>query len=421
MVKKKIYRGWYVITAIFFANWMGGGIGVPIYGLFYVPIRNSLSLSNLMLSLPPVIRNLSSHFLGPIVGPLVDKYGPRYLMTIGALIAGISTYLMSSVDSFWEIILYFSIIGATGHACLSHIVTNTTLARWFIKKRGRATGIATTGINVGEAIMAPLIQLLITYVGWRQTWQFMALIPWLIVAPTSYLFMRRAPEDLGLNPDGEENEEENESTLKKSPHNTEEIWTPKDAFKTVSLWALVFSTNLASIAVIGVVLHQIPFMQDQGLSPGIAALSLTTYAIFAIPSKLVWGFLAEKVAIKYLTAASLLGSAVGLLILIQANTIKGVLLFGMVYGLTRGAWAVVQSLIWADYFGRAFLGSIRGFVSPIQGLSAIFGPLFAGWLRDVTNSYQIPFYTFVCLYIVSAIIILIIPKPTLKNKIVIKT
>ncbi|MCH2522242.1 MAG: MFS transporter [Dehalococcoidia bacterium] len=415
MFKKKIYRGWYIVTAIFFANWMGAGIGVPIYGLFYVPIRSSLSLTNLMLSLPPVIRNLTTHFMGPIVGPLVDKFGPRYLMTMGAIIAGFSTFLMSTADNFWEIILYFSIIGASGHACLSHIVTNTTLARWFIKKRGRATGIATTGINVGEAIMAPLIQLLITYVGWRKTWQFMALVPWLIIAPTSFLFMRRSPEDLGLKPDGESTEIENKQNASDSHQDIEEIWTPKDAFRTTSLWALVFSTNLAAIAVIGVVLHQIPFMIDQGLSPGIAALSLTTYAIFAIPSKLVWGFLAEKVAIKYLTAASLIGSAIGLLILIQASTIKGVLLFGVIYGLTRGAWAVVQSLIWADYFGRAFLGSIRGFVSPIQGLSAIFGPLFAGWLRDVTNSYQIPFYTFVGLYIISAFIILIIPKPILKK------
>ena len=415
MFKKKIYRGWYIVTAIFFANWMGAGIGVPIYGLFYVPIRSSLSLTNLMLSLPPVIRNLTTHFMGPIVGPLVDKFGPRYLMTMGAIIAGFSTFLMSTADNFWEIILYFSIIGASGHACLSHIVTNTTLARWFIKKRGRATGIATTGINVGEAIMAPLIQLLITYVGWRKTWQFMALVPWLIIAPTSFLFMRRSPEDLGLKPDGESTEIENKQNASDSHQDSEEIWTPKDAFRTTSLWALVFSTNLAAIAVIGVVLHQIPFMIDQGLSPGIAALSLTTYAIFAIPSKLVWGFLAEKVAIKYLTAASLIGSAIGLLILIQSSTIKGVLLFGVIYGLTRGAWAVVQSLIWADYFGRAFLGSIRGFVSPIQGLSAIFGPLFAGWLRDVTNSYQIPFYTFVGLYIISAFIILIIPKPILKK------
>ena len=415
MFKKKIYRGWYIVTAIFFANWMGAGIGVPIYGLFYVPIRSSLSLTNLMLSLPPVIRNLTTHFMGPIVGPLVDKFGPRYLMTMGAIIAGFSTFLMSTADNFWEIILYFSIIGASGHACLSHIVTNTTLGRWFIKKRGRATGIATTGINVGEAIMAPLIQLLITYVGWRKTWQFMALVPWLIIAPTSFLFMRRSPEDLGLKPDGESTEIENKQNASDSHQDIEEIWTPKDAFRTTSLWALVFSTNLAAIAVIGVVLHQIPFMIDQGLSPGIAALSLTTYAIFAIPSKLVWGFLAEKVAIKYLTAASLIGSAIGLLILIQASTIKGVLLFGVIYGLTRGAWAVVQSLIWADYFGRAFLGSIRGFVSPIQGLSAIFGPLFAGWLRDVTNSYQIPFYTFVGLYIISAFIILIIPKPILKK------
>ena len=390
MFKKKIYRGWYIVTAIFFANWMGAGIGVPIYGLFYVPIRSSLSLTNLMLSLPPVIRNLTTHFMGPIVGPLVDKFGPRYLMTMGAIIAGFSTFLMSTADNFWEIILYFSIIGASGHACLSHIVTNTTLARWFIKKRGRATGIATTGINVGEAIMAPLIQLLITYVGWRKTWQFMALVPWLIIAPTSFLFMRRSPEDLGLKPDGESTEIENKQNASDSHQDIEEIWTPKDAFRTTSLWALVFSTNLAAIAV------------------STSTISLPT--IVTIIDVVVLLDCKNTV-----TIIPTINPAIGLLILIQASTIKGVLLFGVIYGLTRGAWAVVQSLIWADYFGRAFLGSIRGFVSPIQGLSAIFGPLFAGWLRDVTNSYQIPFYTFVGLYIISAFIILIIPKPILKK------
>ena len=96
----------------------------------------------------------------------------------------------------------------------------------------------------------------------------------------------------------------------------------------------------------GVLLHQIPFLTDQGLSTTIAAFSLTTYAVFAIPSKLVWGFLAERFHIRYLTAASLLGSAAGLLVLMGADSNVEAIAFGVVYGSTRGAWAVVQSLVW---------------------------------------------------------------------------
>ncbi|MBI4310763.1 MAG: MFS transporter [Chloroflexi bacterium] len=419
--KPRLFYGWYIVAGTFFAHWMGAGIGVPMFGQFFKPMSSELGWSRSMTTMPLVARNIISHLIGPIIGPLMDRFGPRYLMTFGAIIAGIGTMLMSQVNSLWQFILYFAVIGAIGNAGLSNIVTNTTLAKWFVRKRGRATGIAASGINAGEMVMTPIVLVLLSAIGWRNTWMVMGLLPWLIVAPTSFIWMRRAPEDMGLRPDGDP--PEGEATGKpQGAHGKsaadEHSWTPKAAFRTSTLWMIIIATNLASLAVSGVVLHQIPYLTDKGLSDTWAAMSLTTYAIFALPSKLVWGFLAERVHIRYLTAASMLGSAVGVVILIKASTPFEAILFGVVYGSTRGAWAVVSSLIWADYFGRHFLGAIRGFTMPFQLFSSVGGPLFAALVYDMTatdgegGSYLFAFMVFVVTYVMGAVLILLTKQPT---------
>ncbi len=422
--KPRIYYGWYVVTGAFFAHWMGAGIGIPVFGLFFKPMSAELNWTRAMTTLPLVTRNVFSHLAGPIIGPLVDRFGPRYLMTVGAIIAGVGTMLMSRTNSLWQFFLFFAVIGAIGNAGLSNIVTNTTIAKWFVRKRGRATGIAAAGINVGEAIITPFVLLLITLFGWRAAWIGIGLVPWLVVAPASFFLMRRSPEDMGLRPDGDpppdeaQQPESGADTVEHTPDTSDEyVWTAKEAFKTPALWMIVVATNLGGLAVSGVVLHQIPFLTDQGLSQADAATSLVTYAIFAVPSKLAWGFLAERIHIRYLTAASLFGSALGLVILIQADSLFDGILFGVVYGSTRGAWAVVQSLVWADYFGRRFLGTIRGFVAPIQLVSGVGGPLFAALIFDLRQSYIFAFSIFVGTYVLGGLLILITLPPTPPKKV----
>ncbi len=414
--KPRYFYGWNIVAGSFFAHWMGAAIGVPEFGLFFKPMSKELGWTRAVTTVPLVMRNVLARFSGPIVGPLVDRFGPRYLMTVGAILAGAGTMLMSKTNSWWQFFLFFSVIGAIGNAGLGNLVTSTTIAKWFVRKRGRATGIAATGINVGEAVMTPVTYLLIDALGWRKAWMVLGLIPWLIIAPASFLLMRRAPEDMGLRPDGDPPQEE--ATLRSDaaasyqrPVLDEYAWTPNAAFRTPTLWMLIIATNLAALSVGGVMVHQLPFLTDQGLSPGVAALTLTTYAIFAIPSKLIWGFLAERIHIRYLAAASLLGSAAGLLILLQTNTFVEAIAFGVVYGSTRGAWAVVQSLIWADYFGRHFLGSIRGYAEPIQLFSTVGGPLFAAFVFDSTESYHFAFSIFVATYVVGALLILATRTP----------
>jgi sugar phosphate permease len=414
--KPRFFYGWYIVAGVFFANWVGGGFGTAAFGLFFKPMSSELGWTRSMTTVPLVLRSALSSLAGPLVGPLVDRIGPRYLMTGGALVVGAGTMLMSQTHSLWQFFLFFALIGALGEAGLGSLVTNTTVARWFVRQRGRATGIAAVGINVGQATMTALIHLLIAALGWRRTWAVIGLVPWLVIAPTSFLWMRRAPEDLGLRPDGDASREAGQAQNTRDARRyrraaEEHPWTPREAMGTPALWLLLAAITLSSLAVHGVVVHQIPFLTDQGLSPGVAALSLTLYALFAIPSKLLWGFLAERVPLRYLTAACFLGSAGGVVILIQADTVWEAVAFGVVYGFTRGSWVVVVALIWADYFGRRFLGSIRGYVAPIDLIAGLGGPLFAALAYDSTQSYRLAFSLFAAAYVLAGALVLLARQP----------
>ena len=414
--KPRFFYGWYIVAGAFFGNWLGGGLGVPVFGLFFKPMAQELGWTRTGMTWPLVARAVLSQVTAPVVGPLLDRFGPRYLMTIGALVAGLGTVLMSQVNSAWQFFLFFSVIGALGNAGLGFLVTNTAVAKWFVRKRGRATAIANTGINVGEGSMTPLAHLLIASMGWRGAWMVLGLVPWLIIAPASFILMRRAPEDMGLRPDGLPLDQGSGSDAQvgggpQLDPSGEYPWTPGEAFRTPVLWVLVVVLSLAGLSVSGVVVHQLPFLTDQGLSQGTAAMSLTLYAAFAIPSKLIWGYLAERIHIRYLTAACLLGSGGGLLILLRADTVAEAAAFGIVYGLARGSWAVVMALIWADYFGRHFLGTIRGYVTPITLLSSQAGPLLAAFVFDSTQSYHPAFWAFVVSYVLAALLVLMATPP----------
>ncbi len=137
------------------------------------------------------------------------------------------------------------------------------------------------------------------------------------------------------------------------------------------------------------------------------------FGTMAVVSKLAFGFLAERIPVQYLVMACFAGSALGLLILIQAESPQMVLAYGVVYGLMRGGYTTLQSIAWADYFGRAHLGTIRGVFQPLHFLSTATGPLMAGFLYDSSRNYDTAFSVFVALYLLAAGVMLLAPRPRL--------
>ena len=425
--KPRFFYGWYIVVCGFLSQGMRVGLGPQTFGFFFKPMAEELGWSRTVLTAGLLARDLVGVALGPAVGFAVDRYGPRLLMAGSAIMMGISLMLLSQTHALWQFVLFFGVIGAFGVPGLGYGVLSPTLAKWFIRKRGRATGIATAGLNIGAVAMTPLIIFLIEGYGWRTAWFWLAYVPWVVVVPPALIWLRRQPEDMGLLPDGDDIEqpqsEDSDDSQQVSPADPdvyEASWTAREAFRTPALWLLLFSEVFSGMSMGGLIVHRIPYITDQGFSTIDAGVTFVTYSICAFLSKLFWGFLADRFSIRSLAILALLGGAAGLSFMIDAGSVWQLHLgFGVLYGLTGGGLVVIGPLIWARYFGRRYQGAIRGLLSPFRLVSSIGGPMFAAYIYDTTGSYDIAFMFFVSYFVISAFLIWLARPPVHPRKLAI--
>ena len=378
----------------FMADFMAVGVGVYAFGVFVVPMTEALNWSRGAISIAPSVRTLVAGLMGPVVGPFIDRRnGARIVMTGGTVVAGLALILCSLVQAPWHFYLAFGVLGALGMSASSFIVGSALIAKWFIRKRGRALAFAGVGISAGGVLLVPLAHFFIDAFGWRAAWIVLGVTYWVLVLPWAALFIRRQPEDLGLLPDGASPVAETLSAgdAQNPPAPEERSWTRQEAMRTPAAWLIVVSFNLSGLAAITILVHEVAYFQSIGISPGMAVTLFTITAFCGAIGKLGWGFLAERVNTRACIASGLIICIIALSGVLVFTTLAGAWFFAVSVGLGWGGFAVLQGLLWADFFGRAHLGAIRGFFAPFNMLSSVVGPVMAGFLYDLRGDYQFAF------------------------------
>jgi len=418
--KPRFFYGWYIVLCGFLAQSMRVGLGLQTFGFFFKFMSEELGWTRAMLTGGLMTNNIIGAVLGPAIGFTVDRYGPRLLMAGSAGMLSVSLLLLSQTHSLWQFYLFYGVVGAFGLSATTFGGLNPTIAKWFVRKRGRATGIATAGVNVGGVVLTPVILFLISHYGWRAAWMVLALLPWPFVVLPSLLWLRRQPEDMGLRPDGDEAmvapagaPATDVLSVNPWPGIAEEVsWTAPAAFRTRALWLLLAAEFFSGMAVSGGIVHRIPYMTDQGFSNAVAATTFVIYSVFAFFSKLILGSLTDRYSVRHLTIAIMLGSALGLFCLIGAKSVWQLYLgYGVVYGIAGGAQNTLPGLIWPTYYGRQFLGAIKGLTSPFGRAAGIGGPMFAAFIYDVAESYELAFLVFVGCFVAAALLIGLARRP----------
>ena len=415
----RFFYGWVIVIVSFLAEFVYGVGTSYVFGIFFKPMSTEFGWTRAATAAGLSISRICGGLVGPIIGPLVDmKHGARLLLVIGALVAGAGFMAFSRIQNLWQFYLIFGIIGAFGLAEIGGIISSTVVAKWFIRKRGRAVGLTISGVTIGAATLAPLSERLISSFGWRSTWKILGLLVWVILIAPAALFMRRRPEDMGLRPDGEEVELKKGS---KTPLSTsgaissafeeEQVWTWKQALKTPTLWLIVAAFTVSGISLSAIPMHQAAYMTDLGFSGAIAATSVSILAVSSALGKLSWGFVAERLHVRYCVMVCFIGAAISIGILMGARSVPSLFFSSMMYGLTMGGVAVLTALVYANYFGRTSLGAIRGIVQPFSLISMASGPVFAGYVHDVTGSYQFSFAMFIIGWLLGAILIFFARPP----------
>lgn len=410
----KIFHGWYIVVVAAIAGASSGILGYS-FGLFFDPMRESLGWSRTSVSWALTIRSAVNMLTGPIYGPIVDrKHGAMILMTAGGVLLGISMMLAAAMTQLWQLYLLIGVayglaMGAEG----SQVVAPVVISKWFVRKRGRAIAIVTLGPNVGNIIFIPLAALIILNFGWREAWFISGILALLLVTPLSALFVRRTPEDIGLLPDGDQHTQTREDAqhTKQNRLSTEYDWTLKEAMRTPTLWIMIAAFVISGAGLGGFLIHVLPALTDKGYSTPFATAMVFELSVVVLISKMVWGILGERIEARYLLMAAFMLAASGLLLVVLVDSGPLILLLPIVYGAGGAGYGPLSNLMWANYFGRRSLGSIRGVFLPVTHILGAFSPVFAGAIFDSRGSYDLAFIIYCLSFVFAAFAIYIARRP----------
>lgn len=416
---KRSFYGWRIVAAGFLIN--AFGVGTFFYGFstFFNPMIAEFGWSRTIMSGVFSISRLEGGIEGPVAGWLTDRFGARKMLFYGTTIAGIGFILLRSVNSPISLYLIFGLVMSMGFNLGFMHATSAAVAKWFVKKRGRALSFLIAGNGVGGAALVPVIAWLITQFGWRIATVILGIATLAIPLPLS-LIIRSTPEEMGLRPDGDiarrqDTTSETDNSLTSSADYTsldEVNLTVRGALKTRAFWIYAISMILRACILSSIVVHQIPHLTDIGISYQTASNVLGLMVLMSIPGRFLFGWLGDRFSKRFLLLITCILQAIGIFIFVNASTPTLLYLFVVVYGLGYGGAIPLTVALRADLFGRTNYATIAGITMSLAMIGTVSAPLFAGYLYDTTQSYSLAFYIFIVMILLSGVFFLMIPKTT---------
>ena len=415
----KFFYGWIIVAVGFLAHIASAFSISSTLAVFLKPLSQDLGLSRGAFSLIRSGEILIGAAAAPVIGTLLDRHGGRWLIAAGGLISGLGFLLLGQVRDFWQFMFVRWLLVSPGDTLMGSMVVNVSISQWFVRMRGRALALAGMGHGLAKVCMPVAAASLILYAGWRGAWVVFGLVTLALVVGPSLLFMRRRPEDMGLLPDGRtgarsENRAPANKTASANPRSSatgEVTWTRREALSTSAFWLIVITFGVSHVGVTGLNLHVFSFVSDQGHPVMVAALVMSIIAVMQFSTPMVWGLLAERGNVARLIMAKFVIQAAGVLLALSDPGLVSLYAGFFLYGIGMGGTSILAEMIWANYFGRASLGKIRGMGSLITSAFSAGGPPFFGLLFDATQSYNLSFSIFIGMLFASAGLSLFLRPP----------
>jgi MFS family permease len=382
----------------------------PVYLVaFIAEFGWSRGETSIAYSVSQLVAGVSS----PLVGFLVDRLGPRRLLLLGGglLVAGL--FASAFVTALWQIILLYGIVMTVGANCLGLVVFVPMLSRYFVRRRGMAISIVQSANGIARGISAPLVQLLISLIGWRTTYLAQAGLMALLVLPLAALFRRAEappapPSDGGIpiDPPG--------AVPPAVPYFG---WTPAEAMRTPHFWLLFAVYLFTGLGSFFVSLHQLAFAVDIGFDKLYAAEVLGMGAFLAVPGIVVTGTLSDyigrEVSAVLAYGFSIFGVICALLITSPDQHLL-LWLHACFFGLTWGARGPAITAKTADLFPGGRLGTILGVITIGSGIGSAAGSWAAGWIFDLSGSYRLAFLLSIAAYLCGCIAFWALRRPPVR-------
>ena len=312
------FYGWAILFAAGSTMVVRNSAASLTLAVFLYPMSEDLGWSRTLIAGAASFGGLLATVASPATGWALDRFGARVILTLSILVMGIATVSLAWATVPITFYLAYGIVRIL-FASPMNIGPSVVVSRWFVRLRGRATGILFSSHSIGMITFPFLAGLIIKYRGWEDAWIVLGALVWAIALWPVSILIRQSPESVGLLPDGDEPNKPG-NVAESPPMPEEPKWTLREAAHTPTLWLLALSTGLLFLLQSGTNIHQGAYFLDQGLGVGISAASLSLNAVFTGIGSLFWGWVVGKAPVQYSYAGVATMMATALVLFPFANT-----------------------------------------------------------------------------------------------------
>ena len=404
----KIFYGWRMVGAACGIQFLLGALLLQTFGLYIAVLSEEMGWSKTTLSGAAALQSAESAIIGPLLGWLMDRWGPQSIIRWGIVILSAGLLLLSQVDSVSTFYLS-AILMAIGASLSGYFPLSVAIVHWFQKHRGRALSFMSLGLAMG-GLVVPAMAWSMHHWGWRVTAAASGILALVVGLPLARM-IRRRPEDHGEFVDGIRPEDGVPESVVLNASGQQEF-SLREALHTQAFWLLAIGHGLALMVVTSVNVHAISHMKE-GLGYTVAAagwvIMMMTFS--QLVGVLLGAVIGDRFEKRKVAALCMLSHSVGLLFLTYSGFIQGLVAFAMFHGLAWGLRGPFMQAIRADYFGRSAIGAIMGISAAIIAVGQMAGPMVAGLLADLTGDYRLGFTVLSILAALGSVSFMLAKKP----------
>ena len=409
----RLFYGWRMVGAATGMQFLQAALVNNAFGAYVAILAEERGWSKTALSGAAALQQMEAALLGPVLGWLLDRFGPQVFIRAGIFFLGGGLMLLSTVDSLAGFYGAFVVI-AVGSSLAGFFPLNVALIHWFERFRARALSSMSLGLAFG-GIATPVVAWSLQTYGWRPTAFYSGVLAIVIGFPLA-MVMRNKPEEYGLKVDGlpeRTSAAELERTMGGTPRPITRDFTAREALRTPAFWLLSLGHGFALFTVHTVLVHAITHLKEGlGYSIATAAMVMALVTAFQIVGVMVGWAIGDRFDKRRISAACMLAHAAGLLLLTYAFHMWMLVAFAMLHGTAWGLRGPFMQAIRADFFGRAAIGMILGLSYMIIIIGQMGGPLIAGAFADAHGNYRFGFTLLAVLAGLGSFFFLLAKKPS---------
>lgn len=390
----RIFYGWFVVAAAFAITFVGFGSAYT-FSAFVGSLQKDFGASRGSVSLVFSLAGFLYFGLGIVSGPLADRWGARSLAVVGMILTGLGLALASMAHSLTEVYLAYGLGVGLGVGC-SYVPALGAVQRWFVRRRGFASGLAVSGIGVGTLVMPPLASFFIAALGWREAYLVLGGLAAIVGAGMAFL-IEDNPRGRGLGPDGDPLQSGSQVVRQAGASVSEAI----RSHRFIGLYAACL---ICSFGVFVPFVHLVPYALDHGVPQYLAVLLLGVIGVGSTAGRFFLGGLADRMGRGLALLGMFVGMALTLAVWVFSTDVWSLAVFAFAFGVFYGGWVAVLPALVMDYFGGRNVSGIIGVLYTSVAFGTLIGPSAAGFAFDFSHSYTLPILASVGANVIAAAI-----------------